>query len=76
MASHLEAEISALRLILSNVIARMAAANEDGGREMLREMTDQCTLAAEHMSAGPDRSSLVRQTQTIIEEFFKWITIT
>jgi hypothetical protein len=43
---------------------------------MLGKMADQCKLAAEHMSVGPDRPTLVRDTQVCLDEFFKGITIT
>ena len=76
MDSRSEAETAALRLIVSNLVARMVGAERDGGREVLRQMADQCKLAAEHMSVGPDRASLVRDTQVYLDEFFKGITIT
>ena len=77
MASDLEAEVTALRIVLSNVVGRMAALEPDGGRALLREMADQCKLAAErNTSAGPERASLVGQTRTYLDEFFKGITIT
>ena len=76
MDTRSEAETAALRLIVSNLVARMVGAEADGGRELLRQMADQCKLAAEHMSVGPDRASLVRDTQVYLDEFFKGITIT
>jgi hypothetical protein len=76
MTVHDEAEIAALRLIVGNLVARMARATNDGGQSMLREMGDQCKLAAEQMSVGPDRPTLVRETHVYLEEFFKGITIT
>ena len=76
MDSGVEAQVAMLRIILSNVVARMAGTNDDGGRAMLQEMGDQCKIAAEHMSVGPERPSLVRDTQTFLDEFFKGITIT
>jgi hypothetical protein len=75
MDTRLEAEVAALRIILSNMVARMAGVNDDAGRAMLSEMADQSKLAAEHMSVGPDRASLVRDTQVYLDEFFKGITI-
>jgi hypothetical protein len=54
----------------------MARATDDGGQSMLREMGDQCKLAAEHMSVGPDRPTLIRETHVYLDEFFKGITIT
>ncbi|HEY7384016.1 MAG TPA: hypothetical protein VH743_10145, partial [Beijerinckiaceae bacterium] len=76
MDSGFEAQIAMLRLILSNVVARMAGADDDGGRGMLQEMADQCKIAAEQMIVGPERTSLVRDTHTHLDEFFKGITIT
>ncbi len=76
MTGHDEAEIAALRLILSNVVARIAGAEEDGGRAMLREMNDQCKLAAHRLSVGPGQATLIRDTQVYLDEFFKGITIT
>jgi hypothetical protein len=76
MFNQREAEIAALRLIVGNLVARMARATDDDGQSMLREMGDQCKLAAEHMSVGPDRPSLVRETHIYLDEFFKGITIT
>ena len=76
MTIHVDAEIAALRLILSNVVARMVGMSEDGGREMLSEMGDQCKLAAEHISVGPERAALVRDIRVYLDEFFKGITIT
>ena len=69
-----EAEVAGLRIILSNVVARLAV--DGNGRELIGEMAHQCKLAAEHMaSAGPDRARLVQETQTFVDEFFKGITI-
>ena len=76
MDTRSEAETAALRLIVGNLVARMVGAEADGGRELLRQMADQCKLAAEHMSIGPDRAALVRETQVYLDEFFKGITIT
>lgn len=52
MQNHVEPDVAALRLILSNVVARLVGVQEDGGRGMLNEMADQCKLAAEH-ERGP-----------------------
>ena len=77
MATDLEAEVTALRIIMSNVVGRMAALSGDGRRSLLEEMTEQCKLAAErNTAAGPDRAKLVGQTRTYLDEFFKGITIT
>jgi len=76
MSDQREAEIAALRLIVGNLVARMARGSDDGGQTLLREMGDQCKFAAEHMSVGPDRPSLIRETHVYLDEFFKGITIT
>ena len=71
-----DAELAALRIIVSNVVGQLAAAEQDRGRERLSEMAHQCKLAAEHIAfLGPDRSRLVTETQTYVDEFFKGITI-
>ena len=63
-----QAEIAALKIILANVVARLAITLDRGGdgqiREVLAGMNDECKLAAEHA------------TLTHIDEFFKGITIT
>jgi hypothetical protein len=47
-----QAEIAALKIILANVVARLAITLERGGdgqvREVLAGMNDECKLAAEH----------------------------
>ena len=76
MTTQVEAQLIAMRLIMSNVVARIAGANPHGALPVLREMADQCKLAAEHMSLGPDQGTLVQDTQRHLDEFFKGITIT
>lgn len=83
MSPDVQAEISALKIILSNVVARLAITLDQRGddrvREVLAEMKDECKLAAEHATlAGSlaDQSRLVNATLTHIDEFFKGITIT
>ena len=76
MSIHIDAETAALRLIVSNLVARIAGRREDGASTLLSEMADQCKLAAEQMSVGPERTALVRETQLYLDEFFKSITIT
>ena len=77
-----QTEIAALKIILANVVARLAIAlDRDGGqvREVLAEMKDECKLAAEQATlAGSlaDHPRLVNATLTHIDEFFKGITIT
>ena len=74
-----QAELSALRIILSNLVARyVTTAGPHGGpevREMLTKMRDECRLAAERApsEAGVDlRNEALRS----IDQFFKGITIT
>jgi hypothetical protein len=83
MAYDREGEIAALKIILSNVVARLAittSGSSDRVREMLASMKDECKLAAEHATyssqSGADRSRLVTDTLTQIDQFFKGITIT
>jgi hypothetical protein len=78
-----DAEIAALKIILSNVVARLAitvGGDGDGAvRELLGEMKDECKLAAEHTVVGrnpAERNRIVNATLTHIDEFFKGITIT
>jgi hypothetical protein len=77
-----EAEVAALKIILSNVVARLAIATgqqDQRVRELLSDMKDECKLAAEHVTRGEtlaDRSRMVNATLTHIDEFFKGITIT
>ncbi len=77
------AEIAALKIILSNVVARLAIMTtregSTGVREMLGDMKDACKLAAEQTTLGrnsAERCQLVNQTLTHVDEFFKGITIT
>jgi hypothetical protein len=83
MSQDIQAEIAALKIIVSNVVARLAitlnAGGEDQVREVLAAMKDECKLAAEHATlAGSlaERARLVHATLTHIDEFFKGITIT
>ena len=82
MSPDTQAEIAALKIILANVVARLAITlNQDGGRvrEVLSEMKDECKLAAEHATLSgsvADRGRMVNATLTHIDEFFKGITIT
>lgn len=71
------AELAAVRLILSNVVARLAlleARDPEERRNLLGSMSDACQLAAERSpgAAGDERQRLLRH----IDEFFKGITIT
>ncbi len=77
-----QAEVAALRIILSNVVARLAvleAAEAEQRREMLGRMSDTCKLAAERYplaASGPEQAAVVRDMLKHIDEFFKGITIT
>jgi hypothetical protein len=72
-----DAEVAALRIIVSNVVGQLAATQDDGGRALLSDMAHQCKLAAEHTTfLGTDRARLVIETQTYVDEFFKGITVT
>ncbi len=74
-----QAERAALRIILSNLVARyVTTVGPHGGpevREMLTKMRDECRLAAERApsEAGVD---LRNETLGSIDQFFKGITIT
>ena len=83
MTQESEAELAALKIILSNVVARLAIATTREGaigvREMLAGMNDECKLTAEHTTLGrnsQERVKMVNQTLTHVDEFFKGITIT
>lgn len=75
-----EAEIAGLRIILSNVLARLVLLEGQSGtalRDRLAAMSDECKLAAEHtMYLGPDRGRFVGEVRTYLDEFFKGITTT
>lgn len=77
-----QAERSALRIILSNVVAQMMVAHSSDPMEQrahLSKMSDECKLAAERSLstlAGTDRREFVDQTRVAMDEFFKAITIT
>ena len=71
-----ETELIAIRIVLSNVLARVAVGSPDAA-EALDAMRLQCKLAAEHTTTlGPDRSQVVEAAQTYIDELFRGITIT
>ena len=76
-----QAELAALRLILSNVVARLAVLEgptPDAQRDLLSSMRDTCQLAAERYSGSVDaeRPEFIRRMLKHIDEFFKAITIT
>ena len=81
-ASDDQAELIALRLILSNVVARLVLLEgTDPGerRTLLSAMSDACKLAAERYpagSSGDEHARLVSHIITNIDEFFKGLTIT
>ena len=76
MASHLDqAEIAAMRLILSNVVARLVlleAHDPAERRNLLSSMRDACLLAAERSSIPPvaERGDVIRRMLKHIDEFF------
>jgi hypothetical protein len=83
MSTEAQAEIAALKIILSNVVARLAIALDQRGkdrvREVLAEMKDECKLAAEHATLADslaEQGRMVNATLTHVDEFFKGITIT
>ena len=77
-----QAELAAMRLILSNVVARLAlaeASDPSERRRLLSSMSDACKLAAERFPAGPSgaaQGDLIDGILRNIDEFFKGITIT
>ena len=79
MTSADHAELAALRIVVSNLVARYATmAGPHGGREvreMLTKMRDDCRLAAERApsEAGVDHRN---ETLSSLDQFFKGITIT
>ena len=74
-----QAELAALRIILSNLVAcEVTRAGPHGGpevREMLTKMRDECRLAAER---APSEAGVDHRNETLrsIDQFFKGITIT
>jgi hypothetical protein len=76
-----QAELVAMRLVLSNVVARLAlleANNSDDRRKLLGGMSDACKLAAERYPIGPsgaEHAQSISRTLKHIDEFFKGITI-
>jgi hypothetical protein len=76
-----EAERTALRIILSNVVAHLAVESSSDPverRARLKHMNDQCRLAAEHAMAhvpGADRSRLIDHLIRYLDEFYKSVTI-
>ena len=74
-----QAEVVALRIILSNVVARVAAGTGAPGspevRATLSQMSDECKLAAERALDVAD-TDLSDELLRSIDQFFKAITIT
>ncbi len=77
-----QAERTALRIILSNVVAQLVVAHSSDPMERrarLQQMSDDCKLAAHQaMSslAGQDRQAFLDLMFEAIDEFYKGITIT
>ena len=77
-----EAELAAMRLVLSSVVARLVlleASDPGERRKLLSAMSDACKLAAERYPAGSPGDQHARFVSLIIrniDEFFKGITIT
>lgn len=76
------AELAALRIILSNLVARVVASESsehDQVRLLLSGMNDECKLAARHVAleagAAERRDEVVSRMLTFLDEFFKGITI-
>jgi hypothetical protein len=70
----IQAELSATRIVLSNVIARLVTSNGQGPEEIrtqLGRMKDDCKLAADRSLFG----DVATTAQTIIEDLFNNITI-
>lgn len=75
-------ELAALRIILSNVVARLAereSSDHERVRVLLSEMNDECKLAAQRVTleagAAERRDEVVSRMLTFLDEFFKGITI-
>jgi hypothetical protein len=77
-----EAERAALRIVVSNVVARLVVsqtADPMERRELLSRINDECKLAANHAlstRAGDDQRAFTDQVFLALDEFFKGITIT
>ena len=76
-----QAERAALRIILSNIVAQLAAMEADsvGRRARLDKMKDQGRRAAEQSMnhvPGTDRGRLVDEVIQNLDDFYKSITIT
>ena len=77
-----EAERAALRIVISNVVARLVVsqtADPMERRELLSRINDECKLAANHSIsslAGDDQRAFKDQVFLALDEFFKGITIT
>ena len=72
-----QADVAAMRIILSNVVARLVlleTKHPEEQRAFLCSMSDACKLAVERSSSaiGGERERVLRR----IDEFFKGITIT
>jgi hypothetical protein len=76
------AELAAIRIILSNLVARVVRSecpDHDQVRLLLSGMNDECKLAAQHVAleagAAERRDDVVSRMLTFLDEFFKSITI-
>jgi hypothetical protein len=77
-----QAERTALRIILSNVVAQLVASHSPDPierRARLARLHDECKRAAEQSSsilAGDERRALTNEMLAVLDEFYKGITIT
>ena len=77
-----QAERTALRIVLSNVVAQLLVMHSPDPMERrarLLQMRDECKLAADQSTstlAGEERRALADQMLSVLDEFFKGITIT
>jgi hypothetical protein len=77
-----QAERTALRIILSNVVAQLLVAHSSDPlerRARLSQLHDECKRAAEQSTstlAGDERRDLTNLMLSVLDEFYKGITIT
>ena len=78
----MQAELAALRIILSNVVAQMAVSHSIdpmARRAQLSQISDECKLAAQGMVtgySGGDRQAFQDRTFGAVDDFFRSLTIT
>ena len=76
-----EAERAALRIVLSNVLARLVVSQTSDPmerRELLSRINDECKLAANQSISslsGDDQRAFTDRVFQTLDEFFKGITI-